>query len=148
MTTLHYLYTPVAVYKRLDDVFHFKLDAAADPDHHLCDTYLTEEIDGLTVDWHTYGNTFINPPTIDSYPEWIKKAYHESQHGIVTVLFLLGHLNAPCIKMFCLSKGFCSPMFRARYTSGRAVTPGVFICGFGAGAEVIQKMKFYDINEI
>lgn len=63
--------TPKFIFNKLNDVFHFDLDAAASPDNARCEKFLTiddrwfymPEYDSLTVDWSKFGSVvFINPP--------------------------------------------------------------------------------------
>ena len=53
--------TPQYFFDLLNDEFHFDLDPAASDDNHKCDTYFTEQQDGLLQDWggHT---VFCNTP--------------------------------------------------------------------------------------
>ena len=43
--------TPQDFFDKLNDEFHFTLDAAASPDNAKCANYFTEEQDGLTQSW-------------------------------------------------------------------------------------------------
>ena len=73
--------TPPAFFKRLDDVFHFKLDPCASSKTAKCAKFFTKEDDGLKQDWATIGNTFVNPPFGRELPAWIEKSYDEAQGG-------------------------------------------------------------------
>ncbi len=53
--------TPIDFYNKLDDEFNFNLDPCANDDNHKCDTYFTQEQDGLNQDWEGY-TVFCNPP--------------------------------------------------------------------------------------
>ena len=41
-------------FDKLNDEFHFTLDAAASPDNAKCANYFTEEQDGLAQSWGAY----------------------------------------------------------------------------------------------
>ena len=43
--------TPQDFFDKLNDEFHFTLDAAASPDNAKCANYFTEEQDGLAQSW-------------------------------------------------------------------------------------------------
>lgn len=43
--------TPQDFFDKLNDEFHFTLDAAASPDNAKCPVYFTEEQNGLTQSW-------------------------------------------------------------------------------------------------
>ena len=43
--------TPQDFFDKLNDEFHFTLDAAASPDNAKCANYFTEEQDGLVQSW-------------------------------------------------------------------------------------------------
>lgn len=47
----NYWETPQALFDKLNDEFHFTLDAAANETNHKCDQYFTAEMDGLQQNW-------------------------------------------------------------------------------------------------
>ena len=80
--------TPQDFFDKLNDEFHFTLDAAASPDNAECANYFTEEQDGLVQSWggHT---VWCNPPYCRKTGLWVKKAYEEHQRTGCTVVMLL-----------------------------------------------------------
>lgn len=80
--------TPQDFFDKLNDEFHFTLDAAASPDNTKCTNYFTEEQDGLVQSWggHT---VWCNPPYCRKTGLWVKKAYEEHQRTGCTVVMLL-----------------------------------------------------------
>ena len=80
--------TPQDFFDKLNDEFHFTLDAAASPDNAKCVNYFTEEQDGLAQSWggHT---VWCNPPYCRKTGLWVKKAYEEHQRTGCTVVMLL-----------------------------------------------------------
>ena len=80
--------TPQDLFDKLNDEFHFTLDAAASPDNAKCANYFTEEQDGLVQSWggHT---VWCNPPYCRKTGLWVKKAYEEHQRTGCTVVMLL-----------------------------------------------------------
>ncbi len=80
--------TPQDFFDKLNEEFHFTLDAAASSDNAKCTNYFTEEQDGLTQSWggHT---VWCNPPYCRKTGLWVKKAYEEHQRTGCTVVMLL-----------------------------------------------------------
>lgn len=80
--------TPQDFFDKLNDEFHFTLDAAASPDNAKCANYFTEEQDGLVQSWggHT---VWCNPPYCRKTGLWVKKAYEEHQRTGCTIVMLL-----------------------------------------------------------
>ena len=54
--------TPKDFFQKLDQEFHFGLDAAASPENAKCEQYFTPEKDGLSCSWSGYGAVFCYPP--------------------------------------------------------------------------------------
>ena len=80
--------TPQDFFDKLNDEFHFTLDAAASPDNAKCPVYFTEEQNGLAQNWggHT---VWCNPPYCRKTGAWVKKAWEEHQRTGCTVVMLL-----------------------------------------------------------
>lgn len=43
--------TPQDIYEQLDNEFHFNLDPCATEENHKCDTFFTQNDDGLSKKW-------------------------------------------------------------------------------------------------
>nr|DAF50267.1 MAG TPA: DNA N-6-adenine-methyltransferase [Siphoviridae sp. ctBCr48] len=80
--------TPQDFFDKLNDEFHFTLDAAASPDNAKCPVYFTEEQDGLAQNWEGH-TVWCNPPYCRKTGAWVKKAYEEHQRTGCTVVMLL-----------------------------------------------------------
>lgn len=79
--------TPKELFERLDDEFHFTLDAAASDTNAKCKRYYTEDTDGLAQSWA--GETvFCNPPYGREIGKWVRKAYQEAQEDVTVVLLI------------------------------------------------------------
>lgn len=50
--------TPQAIFDKLNDEFHFTLDAAATPENAKCERYYTKAEDGLKMPW---GGSLVQP---------------------------------------------------------------------------------------
>lgn len=81
--------TPQDFYDRLNEEFHFTLDPCADETNHKCDTYFTEEEDGLKQDWRGHV-VFCNPPYGNKETGiWTQKCYEEAQKENTTAVLLI-----------------------------------------------------------
>lgn len=80
--------TPQDFFDKLNEEFHFTLDAAASSDNAKCANYFTEEQDGLAQSWKGHA-VWCNPPYCRKTGLWVKKAYEEHQRTGCTVVMLL-----------------------------------------------------------
>jgi len=81
--------TPRELFIRLDGIFHYDLDAAADSEDALCERYIDEETNALMVPWQPARAIWLNPPFGDGLYDWMIKVVIEAQHEsrpVVTVL--------------------------------------------------------------
>lgn len=81
--------TPQDLFDKLNEEFHFTLDAAASLENAKCANYFTKEQDGLAKSWGGQV-VWLNPP-YGRYTTglWVKKAYEEHQRTGCTVVMLL-----------------------------------------------------------
>lgn len=92
--------TPQAFFDRLNKIYHFGLDAAAERCNAKCPVFIDKETDAFAVNWGEYArsrgvngpvNVFLNPPygrgkTVE---RWIRRAYEQSmQPGVDRVVCL------------------------------------------------------------
>jgi len=80
--------TPQQFFDKLDKTIGFTLDPCATEASAKCDTFYTEEEDGLTKDWAGY-RAFVNPPYGRKIGSWVKKSYEESLKGDTVVALLI-----------------------------------------------------------
>lgn len=80
--------TPQDLFDKLNDEYHFVLDAAATDDTAKCDKYFTPRDDGLSQSWDFGGSVFCNPPYGREIGKWAKKAYEQSSAGHPIVLLI------------------------------------------------------------
>ena len=80
--------TPQDFFDRLNEEFHFVLDAAATAGSAKCPLFVSPESDGLSQSWNCGGAVFCNPPYGRSTGKWVAKAYEEAQKGAEIVLLL------------------------------------------------------------
>lgn len=82
--------TPQDFFDKLNDEFHFTLDACADESNHKCDRYYTAEQDALKQDWS--GETvFCNPPYGRQIGDFVKKCFCEVYQGNCNCVVMLIH---------------------------------------------------------
>lgn len=79
--------TPKDFFNKLNDEFHFTLDAFASDENHLCESYFTEEQNALVQDWSGH-TVFMNPPYGTALKHCVKKAYEESLKGTKIVMLI------------------------------------------------------------
>ena len=79
--------TPKEFFKKLDDEFHFTLDAAASDENALCKDYFTEKDNALVQKWT--GIVWLNPPDGRELKHWVKKAHDEVQNGNAEMVVML-----------------------------------------------------------
>ena len=64
--------TPLRLFRKLDDEFHFSIDVCADETNRKCDRYYSKEEDGLKQQWN--GICWMNPPYGRAIGQWMEKA--------------------------------------------------------------------------
>lgn len=108
------LVTPHEVYDRLDQEFHFTLDAAATPRSAKCRRFYTPEMDGLAQNWE--GETVFCHPPADDVAAWAKKCAEEgAKRETTVVLFTVARTEAGYFHEHILGKS------EIRYLKGRTV---------------------------
>ena len=78
--------TPQDKWNEWNNIYDFQIDLASSKENSKCgEFYIDEEIDSLSVDWHTLtdGWMWINPP-YDQSKEFIKKCDEEAKKGANT----------------------------------------------------------------
>lgn len=76
-------YTPLWLFKELDNEFNFTLDPCCTKESAKCEKYYTIEDDGLRQDWSNEV-VFMNPPYTE-VAEWMMKAVIERANGATIV---------------------------------------------------------------
>lgn len=79
--------TPQDFFDKINDKYHFTLDACAIADNAKCANYFTPEQDGLKQDW---GNNIVwcNPPYGREIGKWVKKGYDAAMNGALVVMLI------------------------------------------------------------
>jgi len=76
--------TPQWLFDKLDNVFHFTLDVAANMHNYKCNKWFGPNEDGLAQDWSNEV-CWMNPPYGREIGNWVKKAY-ESKTTVACLL--------------------------------------------------------------
>ncbi len=79
--------TPQDFFDKLNEEFHFELDACALPENAKCDRYFTPEVDGLSQQWDASA-VWCNPPYGRKVGKWVEKAAEEARRGRTVVMLL------------------------------------------------------------
>lgn len=93
--------TPVDLFAKLNKEFDFKLDVAATKDNALCPNFFTEEDDALVQDWTKFGTAYMNPPYGRGIGKFIKKAWEESQKGMIVVMLIPARTDTKWWHSYC-----------------------------------------------
>lgn len=95
--------TPQELFDRLDAIYHFTLDPAADDSNHKCEKYYTAAQDGLLQNWG--GETvFCNPPYGREIGKWVKKAYESARECPAIVMLLPARTDTKWFHNYILNK--------------------------------------------
>jgi phage N-6-adenine-methyltransferase len=116
--------TPQDFFDELDHEYDFQLDPYATPSNAKCDTYFTEDDDGLSKSWHEYGTIFMNPPYGRVIGKWVQKAYEEAQKGCTVVCLLPSRTDTKWFHDYCM-KGKIT-FIRGRLKFGGSKNPAPF----------------------
>jgi len=76
--------TPPEVFGPLHSEFDFTLDPCATPANAKCQTFFTEDQNGLDQSWDGH-RVFMNPPYGREVYAWTRKAREEAERGVLVV---------------------------------------------------------------
>lgn len=79
--------TPQDFFDKLNEEFHFTLDACATSENTKCEKFYSPEIDGLSQPWD--GIVWCNPPYGRQIGNWVERASVSSEERGTTVVMLL-----------------------------------------------------------
>lgn len=83
--------TPWALFKPLDEIFHFAVDLSADEGNTKCPRYISPHLNSLSdkIEWHKLADPgswlWLNPP-YNEIPKWAQKCKREAAHGAKIVM--------------------------------------------------------------
>lgn len=97
--------TPQDFFDKLNEEFHFVLDAAATEKSAKCNRFYTPKTDGLKMPWSVEsGSVFCNPPYGRMIGLWVRKAYEESRSGTKIVLLIPARTDTSYSTIMCTEK--------------------------------------------
>lgn len=102
--------TPQALFDKLDQEFHFNMDAAANEKNSKCPMFLSKvDSNALVVDWQEYAppdnrklTVFLNPPYGNEMQAWMKKATDEANKGATVVCLVHARTDTRWFQDFVL----------------------------------------------
>lgn len=106
--------TPLKMFNKWNEEFHFTLDPCAEESTAKCDKFYTIEEDGLTKDWSDEV-VFVNPPYGKEIGKWVEKCYNESLKGTTIVLLIPARTDTRYFHKFIYNK----PNVEIRFLKGR-----------------------------
>ncbi len=86
MSTTDLWETPQSFFDKLNEEFHFNLDACALPENAKCPNYYHPAQDGLSKPWE--GTVWCNPPYGRQIGRWVEKAAKSAEEGATVVMLL------------------------------------------------------------
>lgn len=78
--------TPQDFFDKLNDEFHFTMDACAVKENAKCEKFYSPEEDALQQTW--IGTVWCNPPYSRQLHRWVEKAYLSAQNGAIVVMLI------------------------------------------------------------
>jgi phage N-6-adenine-methyltransferase len=97
--------TPDDLFARLDSLYHFDFDLAADKDNTKLPRFFSETEDALQQTW--VGSCWLNPPyggtSSNKLENWVKKAYLETRKlGTKVVMLIPARTNTNWWHQYCM----------------------------------------------
>ncbi len=91
--------TPPEFFAKLDRIFAFQLDVAADATNAKCARFFTKKENGLLQKWAN--RNWMNPPYGKTISDWVKKADEEAENGNLTVALLPARTDTAWFHKYC-----------------------------------------------
>lgn len=133
--------TPQDFFDKLNEEFHFTLDACATPENAKCERFFTKEQDGLAQSWD--GVVWCNPPYCRQTGKWVEKAYNESKRGATVVMLIPCRPDVSYFHDFILGKAevrFVRGRLKFGGSKNSAPFPSMVVV-FGDGRSDISSMS-------
>lgn len=120
--------TPPEVFRLLNEVYDFQLDAASTDENYLCPHHFTSDCDGLAQDWARHRRVWLNPPYGRTISQWMRKAYEESRKGCLVVCLVPARVDTKWWHDWVLNKAkvtfFKGRLRFIRYSNNHASRSG------------------------
>lgn len=131
--------TPQDVFDRLNDKYHFDLDACATEQNAKCHRFFDKAQDGLRQSWGGY-TVWCNPP-YSQIVDWVRKAAHEQRNGTTTVMLIPARTDTKWFHEYVYEKRGVSIQFikgRLKFSGAMNSAP------FPSMIVVFEKMEAQD----
>lgn len=113
--------TPQAFFDKLNEVFQFTLDAAADASNAKCPRYFTQEDDALQQEWT--GVVWCNPPYGRELAAWMHKGYESSLRGATVVMLVPARTDTKWFHDYCVNGEITFLKGRLRFGAAKSGAP-------------------------
>jgi site-specific DNA-methyltransferase (adenine-specific) len=134
--------TPRSLFKRLDEIYHFTIDAASNGENNLCVVCCTNFLDE-GFHFEPSDCAYINPPySRGNIDRFIKKGYEESLKGATVVMLLPSDTSTRYFHDYCMKASeimFLKPRVRFNHPDG---SPFKTSPKFGSMVVVFQASGF------
>ena len=118
--------TPQDLFDRLNRMFAFELDVAADAQNHKVESYFDRERNGLVHEWAN--RNWMNPPYGKEIVAWVEKADAEGKKVKLTVALLPARTDTRWYHKFCAQWHSIFLRGRLRFSGlGSAPFPSVLV---------------------
>lgn len=94
--------TPRSIFRELDYVYHFDLDACASENTAKCENYFTEADNALEQDWSQYRSVFMNPPYGKEIGRLLRKAFESAGSDTVVVCLVPSRTDTAWWHDYCM----------------------------------------------
>lgn len=121
--------TPQDFFEKLDEEFHFVLDAAANAGNAKCERYFSPREDALQRSWDCGGAVFCNPPYGREIGKWVRKAAEEARGGFPIVMLIPARTDTSYFHKYVLGRAeirFLQGRLRFLDEKGNAGDPAPF----------------------
>ena len=117
--------TPQDFFTKLDERWNFTLDPCCTTETAKCETFYTEEDNGLDKNWQGH-RVFMNPPYGRGIHVWIEKAYREGiKKNTVVVCLLPARTDTRWFHEYCM-KAQSIKLIKGRLKFGNATAGAPF----------------------
>ena len=131
--------TPQDLFDKLNETYHFDLDASATEQNAKCHRFFDKAQDGLRQSWGGY-TVWCNPP-YSQITDWVRKAAHEQWNGTTTVMLIPARTDTKWFHEYVYEKRGVSIQFikgRLKFSGAMNSAP------FPSMIVVFEKMEVQD----
>jgi len=122
--TIHWS-TPQDFFDKVNNKYHFTLDACADTTNYKVRSYFSEKTNGLAQSWQN-DVVWVNPPYGKTISDWIKKAHDECSINCTIVMLLPARTDTRWFHDYIYGNPDCSITFikgRLKFSGSKSSAP-------------------------